>query len=120
VLLQVGDDLQFEPATVGVTQGETVAFVVTNAGSVPRLFVIGGETVQAEHDAGMTEAERAGMSQAERPHMIEVAAGETATLVYRFDQSGSTLFGWHVPGDGTAGTRGAITVHPSHESDAST
>ena len=41
---------------------------------------------------------------------VEVAPGETATLVYTFDEPGELLYGCHVPGHYAAGMVGTITV----------
>jgi len=45
--------ITFDPAQITVTEGETVAFVVTNTGQAPHEFVIGDEAVQQEHEAEM-------------------------------------------------------------------
>ena len=44
---------------------------------------------------------------------VEVAPGETATLVYTFDEPGTLLIGCHVPGHYAAGMKGTITVTAS-------
>lgn len=68
VLLRGAETLSPDPAGLMIQSDETVAFVVTNDGDSPRNFSVGEST-------------------------IEVPAGETATLVYRFS-NGDVPFSW--------------------------
>ena len=43
---------------------------------------------------------------------INVPAGQSARLVYTFQQPGTLLYGCHVPGHYAAGMLGTITVTP--------
>jgi uncharacterized cupredoxin-like copper-binding protein len=110
VRIDATDDLRFTPAEIDVTQGETVAFVVTNPGALPHEFVIGDEAVQAEHEQEMADGEEEMEEMGDEPYAIDVPPGETATLVYTFEEPGTTLVGCHVPGHYDAGMRGTITV----------
>jgi len=59
VILRGDDSLTPDPAGTTFSPGESVAFVVTNAADTPRTFTVGESA-------------------------IEVPAGTTSTLVYRF------------------------------------
>ncbi|MDQ2683539.1 MAG: heavy metal translocating P-type ATPase, partial [Chloroflexota bacterium] len=111
--IAAGDDLRFDPAEITVTEGETVAFVVTNTGALPHEFVIGDAEVQDEHEVEMAEGEEDMDEMGDKPYAIDVPAGETVTLVYTFDEAGETLIGCHVPGHYPAGMRGVIRVERS-------
>jgi Cu+-exporting ATPase len=110
VLLSTTDQLRFMPDSLNVRAGDTVAFVVTNPGTVAHDFVIGNENAQQAHERQMAVGATDGMLGGSS---IEVPAGATATLVYTFDQPGTLLFGCHVPGHYAAGMRGTITVTSS-------
>ena len=108
--ITAGDDLRFTPEALRVQAGETIAFKVTNTGTVPHEFVIGDEAVQQEHEEEMVSGEgMAGMDD-DASYAVDVPAGETATLIYTFGTEGTLLYGCHVPGHYGAGMRGVITI----------
>jgi uncharacterized cupredoxin-like copper-binding protein len=103
------DALTIEPASMSVTAGVPVTFVVTNSGTVFHEFVLGDEEVQAEHEAEMEE--EGGMSMGkDEPNAIGVEAGQTRELTFTFDEAGATLAGCHVVGHYAGGMRAEITV----------
>ncbi|HEX5416079.1 MAG TPA: heavy metal translocating P-type ATPase, partial [Chloroflexota bacterium] len=106
--LTTTDQLRFVPDAVNVHTGETVAFKISNQGTLPHEFVIGNAAVQAEHEQEMASGAMSAMDDAS--YAVAVPAGQTATLVYTFNQPGTLLYGCHVPGHYTSGMRGTITV----------
>jgi uncharacterized cupredoxin-like copper-binding protein len=104
--IQAGDDLRFEPSVVEVAAGQTVTFVVTNTGQTPHEFILGDEALQEEHERDMQEG---GMEHG-ADNTVELAAGETAELTWRFDEPGEVLFGCHEPGHYPAGMVGTVRV----------
>ena len=101
------DQLKFDPDSVDVKVGETITFEIENTGSVDHEFVLGSSDYQAEHEE---EMQSGGMEMGHEPNELEVAAGETATLTWRFTEAGTTEFGCHEPGHFPAGMLGTITV----------
>lgn len=101
------DQLQFDPETVDVQVGETIAFEIENTGSVDHEFVLGSADYQEEHEEEMQSGE---MEMGHEPNELEVPAGETATLAWHFTGAGTTEFGCHEPGHFPAGMVGTITV----------
>ena len=96
----------YSPASISVARGESVRFVFRNEGSVPHEAVIGDEQAQAEavhadHGAGAHEESS-----------VQVAPGQTATIVYRFDQAGRVLIGCHIPGHYESGMQAVVEVIP--------
>jgi P-type Cu+ transporter len=117
VLINVTDQFRFSPDAVTVTQGDTVAFVITNATDVAHEFVIGDADTQAAHEADMIAGtERMGAMEGARPNAVDVPARATVTLVYTFDDAGALIIGCHAPGYYAAGMRGTITVSPNSAS----
>jgi uncharacterized cupredoxin-like copper-binding protein len=96
-----------EPATLTVTAGVPVTFVVTNAGATDHEFYLGDEAAQAEHEKEM--ASMSGMTHGEHQG-IDVKAGETKELTYTFAAPGETLAGCHVDGHYGGGMKATITV----------
>ena len=97
---------RFDPSRITVDEGETVTFVIRNDDPIAHEFIVGDEGVQQVHEEG-TEAHHDA-----RPGEISVAAGETVTTTYEFEEPGKLLFGCHLPGHYAYGMRGTITITP--------
>lgn len=111
ITIDATDTLKFTPDNLTIREGETIAFVVTNTGSIPHEFVIGDEAVQTEHEQEMADGTEEEMDEmGDKPYAIDVPPHETVTLVYTFDDPGTLLYGCHVPGHYAAGMVGTITV----------
>jgi len=107
VKVTASDKLRFQPASLSVKQGETVAFTVTNTGKLVHEFVIGDQAFQDEH-----EMEMAGrtMPMGDDADGIGLPAGATKTLTYTFGQTGTLQFACHTAGHYKAGMKGMIMV----------
>lgn len=105
--ITASDDLRFEPPSVTVRAGETVRFVVTNAGQIVHDFFVGTEDEQADHEREMAEMGGMGHGDAEA---LTVQPGETAELTMTFEERGTLLYGCHQPGHYAGGMVGTITV----------
>ena len=105
------DDLSFEPGAIEVEAGETVRFVVTNAGSTVHDFYVGTEDEQMAHEAEMGDAGM-GMDHEADPEAdaLTLEAGETDELTVTFDEPGTVLFACHQPGHYDGGMVGTISV----------
>ncbi len=95
----------YAPASISVARGDRVRFVFHNDGSVPHEAVIGdaetqSEAVDADHDAHRGES-------------VQVAPGQSASLVYRFDEPGPVLIGCHIPGHYESGMQALVEVTPA-------
>ena len=110
IAVDANDQMRFNPGDITVQEGETIAFTVTNSGNVDHEFVIGDADVQEEHENEMTEDEEGDGHGEESANAVEVAPGETKTLVYTFNEETDELYGCHVPGHYDAGMVGTITV----------
>jgi uncharacterized cupredoxin-like copper-binding protein len=98
--------LRFEPPSFTVSIGETVGFVVHNAGQAVHEFYIGDEAAQMEH----AEEMRMGAMMHDDPDGVTVQPGETETLEYTFTEAGQLLVGCHEPGHYAGGMVGTIDV----------
>ena len=105
------DELSFDPGSIEVQAGETVRFVVTNAGSAVHDFYVGTEDEQMAHEAEMGDTGM-GMDHGDDPQAdaLTLEAGETAELTVTFDEPGNLMFACHQPGHYDGGMVGTITV----------
>jgi uncharacterized cupredoxin-like copper-binding protein len=111
IAVDANDGMRFNPGDIVVEEGETIAFTVTNSGKVDHEFVIGDAEVQEEHENEMAADDEGDGHGDESVNAVEVAPGETKTLVYTFnEESGELLYGCHVLGHYDAGMMGTITV----------
>ena len=95
---------RFEPSTLTVDEGTTVRFVVRNTDPIDHELIVGDDAVHARHENG-TEAHHGA-----KPGEVSVAAGETATTTYRFDEAGDVLFACHLPRHLAYGMVGTVRV----------
>ena len=101
------DNMRFTPDRIEVRQGETVRFVVKNAGKMLHEFVIGTQAELDEHAALMVKFP--GMEHDE-PYMAHVAAGKSGELVWNFNRPGEFDFACLIAGHYQAGMVGKIKV----------
>ncbi|MSQ51653.1 MAG: plastocyanin [Betaproteobacteria bacterium] len=101
------DTMRFSPEKIEVRQGETVRFVVKNAGKQMHEMVIGTKKVLDEHAALMLKFPS---MEHDEPHMAHVAAGKSADLIWQFNRAGDFDFACLIAGHYQAGMRGSIKV----------
>lgn len=107
VQVDMTDSMRFSPADIRVKKGETVRFVVRNAGQLKHELVLGTEKDLQAHYAQMKKNPE--MEHAE-PNMVTLAPGKTGEIVWRFTEAGKVDFGCLQPGHYDAGMKGAVTV----------
>ena len=105
--LTMGDNMRFSPELVEVKQGETVRFVVKNAGKIMHEMVIGTKKDLDEHAAMMRKFP--GMEHDE-PYMTHVGPGKTGEIVWTFNRAGEFDFACLIAGHYQAGMIGKIKV----------
>ncbi|HEX6301031.1 MAG TPA: plastocyanin/azurin family copper-binding protein [Acidimicrobiia bacterium] len=109
--IDANNDLTFDPASITISEGETITFRVTNTGNLEHDFVLGDEDAQEAHEAEMMEMMESGEEMEHSdPYAVSVPAGETVELTWHFTEPGTVLFGCHEPGHYEAGMKGTISV----------
>lgn len=101
------DTMKYEPSMLTVKAGETIKFVVTNAGKLKHEFVIGDPQEQRAHAEMMKKMP--GMVH-EDPNALNLEPGETKTLLWQFGPPGMVEVACHVPGHYEAGMVAQIKV----------
>jgi uncharacterized cupredoxin-like copper-binding protein len=107
IRVDMTDAMRFAPASITVAQGETVRFVVRNAGKVMHEFVLGTLAELREHAELMKQFPN---MEHDEPYMAHVAPGKTETLVWQFTKPGEFHYGCLLPGHFEAGMVGRVTV----------
>ena len=110
VKVNMTDAMRFTPSEVTVKQGETIRFVVTNAGKIKHEMVLGSEQELKAHAEAMKKHPE--MEHADA-NMVTVAAGATGEMLWQFTTSGKVNFGCLQPGHYDAGMKGAVKVAAS-------
>lgn len=111
IALRMDDQMRFTPSQIEVQAGETVRFVVHNAGRSAHEMVLGSEEEIRQHAQAMQQG--AGQ-EADHSHgsgtAISVAAGQKGELVVRFAQAQKLQMACLIPGHYEAGMRGTVNV----------
>jgi len=103
----MSDEMRFSPETVTVKRGETIRFVVKNAGELRHEMTLGTMEELVEHAAVM---EKYPDMEHDDPNAVTVEPGQTKTILWKFTKAGSFDFGCLVPGHMPAGMKGRIVV----------
>lgn len=109
IKVELTDGLRIRPDVLNVAAGETVRFVVTNAGSVDHELFIGDEIAQEAHAEEM--AANGGRLE-DSANGVGVGPRTREALVFTFAEAGSLVAGCHLPGHFGAGMRATIAIGP--------
>lgn len=110
VVVTMTDDMRFKPDRLEIKQGETVRFVVKNAGKMMHEMVIGTRKELDEHAVLMIKFPN---MEHDEPYMAHVDAGKQADIIWHFNRPGEFEFACLIAGHYQAGMRGKITVKAS-------
>ena len=105
--VQMSDAMRFSPENIKVKRGETIKFVLTNAGKVKHEMVLGSIKELKEHAALMQKFPE--MEHAD-PNMVSVDPGKTGELTWQFTRAGTFDFACLQPGHFEAGMVGKVAV----------
>ena len=106
----------FSPSAVPVRAGSTVRFVIVNTDPIDHEFIVGGQAVQQQEEAGTDTVHDGSV-----PGAVSVPAGTTVSTVVTMparspDQPagqpgpGSLVFACHLPGHYAYGMHGTIDL----------
>ena len=107
VQVSMSDNMRFTPSSISVKRGETVKFVVKNAGQIKHEMVIGSIAELKEHAELMRKFPD--MEHAE-PNQLTLDPGKSGVLVWQFTQAGTVDFACLIPGHIEAGMVGKVKV----------
>src|SRR6185503_1019636 len=107
VVIEMRDPVEFAPAQIAVKTGETIRFVVVNAGKHLHEMVLGTREELAEHQAMM---KRQKDMHHDEPSMAHVAPGKSGVIVWQFTRPGEFFYACLVEDHYDLGMYGRITV----------
>ena len=109
--VQMDDQMRFTPNSIEVQAGETIRFVVRNAGQTAHEMVLGSDEEIRTHAQAMKlgQGHEAGHSHGTAA-AITVAPGQTGELVVTFPKAIRLQMACLIPGHYEAGMRGTLTV----------
>ena len=109
--VRMDDQMRFTPSSIEVRAGETIRFVVLNAGKTAHEMVLGSDAEIREHAEVMKQGAGHGDGHSHGTGAsIEVAAGHKGELVVKFDQATTLQMACLIPGHYEAGMRGTVKV----------
>jgi len=113
----IARDIAFDRSTIHVRPGETVRFVIRNAGQLLHEFNLGTRPMHEQHQDAMREMMQEGDLGATRvtsdahhdhPNSVLLEPGETRELIWRFEHVHDVQAACNVPGHYQAGMHAEI------------
>ena len=96
----------FDPATIRVSAGVPVTFVITNTDPIDHEWIVGDAATHERHRTGIEPVHDA------RPTEITIPAGTERRTTVTFAAPGRELFICHLPGHEAYGMVGAVVITP--------
>ena len=107
VMKEAEGRMMFEPATIAVTSGEQIRFVLKNEGELDHEFVFGTAAEIADHAEMMKVMPDMKHTDA---NSMSVKAKVSGEVIWQFATAGEIEFACLVPGHMEAGMKGKIIV----------
>jgi uncharacterized cupredoxin-like copper-binding protein len=107
VSVETSDAMRYFPDQIHVKKGQTLRFVVRNAGELPHEMVLGTMDDLKKHAAML---KKGGAMPHDAPNVVHVEPGGTGRLVWHFTKAGEFYYGCLVPGHFEAGMIGTVVV----------
>lgn len=107
IQVDMSDTMRFSPADIRVKKGETIRFIVKNAGQMKHEFSLGTKQELAEHYELM---KRFPDMVHDEPNKVSLAPGEQGEVIWRFTKTGAVDFACLHPGHFDAGMKGQVKV----------
>lgn len=105
--ITMADTMRFTPAEVKVTQGETIRFVVTNAGQLRHEFNLGTDADLKAHAEQMKKFPE---MEHDEPNLVSLAPGKKGEVIWKFTKAGKVSFACLHVGHFDAGMKGQVKV----------
>jgi uncharacterized cupredoxin-like copper-binding protein/Cu/Ag efflux protein CusF len=100
-------DIKYDQPEIRIKAGETIRFVVNNAGKLRHEFILGGAEAQHQHAEMMKQMPDMVHEDA---NSLTLEPGETKSLVWHFSKPGELGVACHVPGHYEAGMESKVIV----------
>ncbi|KFB09607.1 MULTISPECIES: cupredoxin domain-containing protein [Nitratireductor] len=100
-------EMIFQPAAISVRAGETIRFIIKNAGELEHEFVVDHHDKMMEHKELM---QRFPEMEHDDPNAIRLSSASSGEIIWKFSNTGNFEFGCLLPGHYEAGMKGSILV----------
>lgn len=107
ITIEMSDNMRYMPSNIQVKQGETVRFIVKNAGQVKHELSLGTEKELLEH---LEQMKKFPDMEHDEPSKVTLQPGKRGEIVWQFTKTGTVNFACLMPGHYEAGMKGAIKV----------
>ncbi|HEY9208928.1 cupredoxin domain-containing protein [Acidovorax sp.] len=107
ITIEMRDNMRYTPSKIQVKQGETVRFIVKNAGQVKHEVSLGTEKELLEH---LEQMKKFPDMEHDEPSKVTLQPGKRGEIVWQFTKTGTVNFACLMPGHYEAGMKGAIQV----------
>jgi len=102
----------FAPDLGALKNGETIEFRLRNEGKVQHEFSIGNAEDQIKHAQMMQKMPDMKHSD---PNTVSLAAGESASLAWKFKGKDTVVFACNIPGHFEAGMKHILAIGPANQ-----
>jgi uncharacterized cupredoxin-like copper-binding protein len=109
VVIEVNDNMRFDPGSWQAQQGEVLRLIVVNTGKVKHELVVGQAQELAEHAKSMRQSKS---GHHHHDNAVSVEPGQSAVLMFTFDKAGEWGMACFEPGHYEAGMKGTVQVKP--------
>ena len=103
----MSDTMRFTPEHITVKRGETIRFVIKNAGQLKHEFNLGSAADLKKHYAMMLKFPE---MEHDDPNVASVEPGKSSEVVWKFTTAGTVAFACLYPGHYAAGMKGTVKV----------
>jgi uncharacterized cupredoxin-like copper-binding protein len=107
IRMQALDTMRYAPEKLTVKSGQTVRFIVTDAGKLKHEFAIGDAEEQRQHAEMMKEMPD---MKHDEGNAVSLEPGQTKELIWRFAKPGNVEIACHIPGHYEAGMHAIVAV----------
>lgn len=101
------DEMRFEPGIIEVKRGETIRFLVRNAGEIRHEMSLGTREELIGHAKIMEQHPE---MEHDDPNAVTVDSGQSRPMLWKFTKAGIFDFACLIPGHMQAGMTGRIVV----------
>jgi len=107
IAIEMSDAMRFTPDKITVRRGETIRFVVHNAGQLKHEFNLGTDADLKAHYALMKKFPD---MEHDDPNLVSLEPGKTGEVIWQFTKPGKVGFACLHVGHYEAGMKGTVTV----------
>jgi uncharacterized cupredoxin-like copper-binding protein len=107
ITVEMSDNMRYSPSEIQAKRGETIRFIVKNAGQVKHEMSLGTQKELLEH---LEQMKKFPDMEHDEPSKVTLAPGKQGEIIWQFTKAGTVNFACLMPGHYEAGMKGAVKV----------